>query len=56
MWITAVLCSAMFAGAATMLSKRGGADTDSDVAVVVQASVVLMRAWDTVSSCAECRF
>lgn len=39
---------AVFAGAATMLSKCGVADTDSDVAVAVRTSVVLVLAWAVV--------
>lgn len=48
MWVAAALCSAVFAGAATMLSKCGVADTDSDVAVAVRTSVVLVLAWAVV--------
>lgn len=48
MWIAAALCSAVFAGAATILSKCGVADTDSDVAVAVRTSVVLVLAWAAV--------
>ena len=48
MWIAAALCSAVFAGAATILSKCGVSDTDSDVAVAVRTSVVLVLAWAVV--------
>lgn len=45
MWIVAAILSAVFAGITAILSKCGIKNTDSDVAIAVRTSVVLVFAW-----------
>lgn len=45
MWVTAAVCSAVFAGLTAILSKIGVKNCNSDVANAVRTSVVLALAW-----------
>lgn len=48
MWIVAAIFSALFAGITAVLSKCGVQKTNSDVAIAVRTSVVLVLAWGIV--------
>ena len=45
MWLTAAVCSSVFAGLTSILAKCGIRKTDSDVATALRTLVVLLFSW-----------